>query len=57
MYFVAMLKKELEKRVGVARALQMLTQWPKDISVIDKVSSYKEAVHYIHNSEDFNCLK
>ncbi|XP_028404725.1 FAS-associated factor 1-like [Dendronephthya gigantea] len=33
---VATLKKELEIQIGVPTALQTLTQWPKDISVIDR---------------------
>ncbi|CAB4010531.1 FAS-associated factor 1, partial [Paramuricea clavata] len=32
---VAMLKKELEKDIGVPTALHELSQWPKDISVTD----------------------
>ena len=36
--FVAMLKKELEKEIGVPTALHELSQWPKDISVTDSVS-------------------
>ena len=34
-----MLKKELEKQIGVPKALCQLSQWPKGISVTDKVST------------------
>ena len=33
-----MLKKELETRIGVPKALHQLSQWPRDISVTDSVS-------------------
>jgi hypothetical protein len=36
--FIGMLKKELELQIGVPTALLKLSQWPKDISVIDRVS-------------------
>ena len=33
-----MLKKELERKIGIPRAKLKLSQWPKDVSVIDRVS-------------------